>query len=104
MKFNLTERGGNLFDNAGEGNDMIAWLPSGEDGDGVGIGHACLRWIEVSYNTENYPSLQVRTVDMTEAELAAVINERLEGYWCRKCNIKGVALTGDKRVKGSGAE
>ena len=90
MKFDLTERGGNLFDLDGS---MIAWLDSGEPG----IPIPRKRWVEVSYN-ENYPTLQIRTVDMTEDELAARINERLGYYNCCMCNIKGVNLTADGRV------
>jgi hypothetical protein len=83
----LCERGGNLF-SLDEG-DFNAWLPM--DGG----------YLEVSWRQGNYPCLNTAFVTSSPEELAQHINEKLPGAYAQKCNLKGVNIGADGRVRDS---
>lgn len=82
-----SERGNTLL-STGEGN-IIAWLDL-----------PCDYRLEVSYCPDNYPSLNVRVVDLSEADLAAHINANLGGWLVHKCNVNGVNVVSGRVVGG----
>lgn len=79
------ERGNNLFTNDEQ---LVAWLHI--EGDW---------WLEVSHNPGNYPALNVGPVLLSKSELVAHINAKLGGWFARKCNLAGVQLGADGRVR-----
>jgi len=82
-----SERGNTLL-SSGEGN-MVAWLdlPGGE------------YRLEVTFNPDNYPSLNVQVVELSDADLADHINSELGGWLVHKCNVRGVDVAAG-RVRG----
>lgn len=61
-------------------------------------------WLQLSIRMMNYPSLNVSTCRMTEAELAAHINANLVGFKVMKCNIDGVKVDAEGIVCEEGTE
>ena len=76
MKICETERGNTLLVN---GDSFVAWLGMGGN-----------KRLEVSWVPDNYPSLNVQTIERTDAELAEHINTKCCGWYVRKCNIAGL--------------
>lgn len=74
----LCERGGTLL--VTEDGSMVAWLPVGD------------KFLEVTYNPDNYPALNVVPTDLTEAQIVKHINDNLVGWYVRKCNLEGVRV------------
>ena len=76
----VCERGNTLL-SSGEGN-IIAWLDlPGEE-----------YRLEVTFNPDNYPALNVRVAELGDAELADHINSELGGWLVHKCNVSGVRV------------
>lgn len=75
------ERGNTLLANDGGG--MVAWLDAGGG-----------KRLEVSWQPENYPALNVRMVSLTDAELLAHIAANLSGWHIRKLNLAGADALG----------
>jgi len=80
----LDEHGGTLL--VDDDGNMVAWLPIGNG------------FLEVSYNGDNYPALNVSPCDSTEQEIVDHINKNLGGWYVRKCNLKGINVTNDNEV------
>ena len=81
------ERGNTLL--VSEGGNFIAWLKL-DDG----------YYLEVSWVSENYPSLQTAPINSSEEELVAHIHSKCGGYYVRKCNLAGVRYSDDNAVVG----
>ena len=78
----LTEKGNTLLVTE-DGDSFVAWLDIGSPG-------RAFHRLEVSWNPDDYPSLSVSVVEMTDKKLAKHINENCEGWIIRKCNVEGV--------------
>ena len=82
LPFSLTERGNTLLVTE-DGDSFVAWLDIGSPG-------IAFHRLEVSWNPDNYPSLNVSAGEMTDKKLAKHINENCKGWIIRKCNVEGV--------------
>lgn len=66
--------------------------------------HAYLRlpfkgyWLEISYRPQNYPSLNVASLKISDAKLAAHINQKLVGMWVRKGNLEGLNVDKEGQI------
>ena len=80
----LNERGGTLL--VDEEGNMVAWLPVGD------------KFLEITYNEDNYPALNVGPAGGTADEIVAHINKNLGGWYVRKCNLEGINMTNDNEV------
>lgn len=59
-------------------------------------------WLQIAYRHDNYPSLEVATVTITDKKLADHINNHFDSGWTvRKCNIKGVRLDSSMHIIGN---
>ena len=75
--FYACERGNTLL--VSEPGNFVAWL---ELDDGY--------YLEISWVSENYPSLHVSPIHLTEEEIVSHINKQCGDYYIRKCHFKGV--------------
>ncbi len=76
----ISERGGTLIVNE-DGPDFTAWLSL----------HGNVR-LEIDYRADNYPCLNVRQVEITDAKLSRHINKNIKGWIVRKSNCAGVKI------------
>lgn len=86
--FDITERGNNAF--ATESGNLI-FFAKGNDGD----------YLEISYTPENYPAWNIGTVSLTDKQLTEHINNRLDGWMVRKCQLDGVNISRSNEVIGT---
>jgi hypothetical protein len=81
----LCERANTLLVN--DGGDMVAWLTI--DGD---------TRVEVTWNPDNYPALNVTFTTLTEDQLVEHINTNLKGWSVRKSNLDGLKIDGHSEI------
>lgn len=64
------------------------------------------RWLEVSIRPCNYPGFNVKTITVSDAELAAHIRKEFGGgmWHARKMNLEGVELDAESNVVGDDEE
>ena len=82
----LNERGNTLL---ATDDNMVAWLTL----------EGNLR-LEVSWTPDNYPALHVRTVELTDEEIAKHIRQNCGGWYVRRLNIDGVQTDRNNEVIG----
>jgi len=70
------------------------WLMDSEEGDYILIGldvnedvNAKSQFLEISILPENYPGFRVQTINESITDMIAYIQERYEGWFCRKWNL-----------------
>ena len=81
----LCERANTLLVN--DGGDMVAWLTL--DGD---------TRVEVAWNPDNYPALNVTFKTLTDDQLVEHINTNLKGWSVRKGNLDGLKIDGHSEI------
>ena len=81
--FNECERGNTLLHDGNGG--FVAWFVQEDD-----------QLLEISYQPDNYPKLNVNTVELTDEQLAEHINQKCQGWTIDKLNVVGVNVDGDE--------
>lgn len=71
------------------------WLTNGEGDHYALIDITSTQRLEIVILLDNYPGLNVAIIDKTDAEMAAHIQDRYEGWTARKCNVEGVKIDGN---------